>query len=129
VTNIQEARDVLAKWRDKSKPGPWTFTVDTYGSDFGDYRAAEIPDVAVSVWTENDGPVAPLDPADAALIVGTAGNPELLDAIDGILEAALESLELLILPDEYPDFIEYHNGQHAESIAAAIIAADERMNA
>ncbi|PYY59983.1 hypothetical protein DEJ17_06335 [Curtobacterium sp. MCSS17_011] len=50
------------------------------------------------------------------LIVGTAGNPELLDAIDGLLEAAER----------------YTPGTfrvRAERIAAAIIAADERMSA
>lgn len=48
---------------------------------------------------------------------GTAGNPELLDAIDGVLASEQEAQK----PHRAPN-------RHAERIAAAIIAADERMN-
>lgn len=120
MTDIQKARDVLAKWRKGTTPGPWAFTVDTYGSDFGDYQAAEVTNVAESVWTENDGPVAPLTPEDASLIVGTAGNPDLLDALDQLLEAAF--IHVIEHDEELIDPL-------VTTLAAAIIAAEKRMSA
>jgi hypothetical protein len=74
VTDIQQARDVLAKWRD-----------------------AEPLDIAM------------FGPLDEPLIVGTAGNPDLLDAIDGVLEAYIG------------------RGCTYHPLAAAIIAADKRV--
>lgn len=52
------------------------------------------------------------------LIDGTAGNPDLIDAIDGLLEHAVTQ------PDRYLDSAP---GGRSRRIAAAIIAADERM--
>lgn len=54
------------------------------------------------------------------IIDGTAGNPELLDAIDGLLELAAEWAKA--------DGIE-SVPRWMYRIAAAIIAADERMSA
>ncbi|KTR02102.1 hypothetical protein NS184_16810 [Curtobacterium luteum] len=53
--------------------------------------------------------------SDAHLIVGTAGNPDLLDAIDAFLERVTVNLR------------ENWAEMYARRIAAAIIAADERM--
>jgi hypothetical protein len=85
VSDIQQARDVLAKWRD-----------------------AEPLDIAM------------FGPLDEPLIVGTAGNPDLLDAIDAMLREASA------------DIAQYGNQPDGlwsghKRIAAAIIAADERM--
>lgn len=87
MTDIQKARDVLAKWREAANQGD--------------------PDAWVA------------DTNDAHLIVGTAGNPELLDAIDYLLEAATIHESRSNWSGAIP---------HAERIAAAILAADERMN-
>lgn len=96
---IQKARDVLAKWRAEATPGPLVY-------DRGDL---------ISQHPEHDGVAAYVSRNDARLIVGTAGNPELLDAIDEMLgDVSANPL--------YPS-------HHAERIAAGIIAADERMRA
>lgn len=90
---IQQARDLLAKWRDGTTPGPW--------EDYGGYIA--VPDYVVANGTGRDIP----------LIVATAGNPELLDAIDDLLlNAKWEARNAWV-----------------NRIAAAIIDADERMSA
>lgn len=86
---IQQARDVLAKWRATPQP-----------------RLAMVNVMAQALDTESD----------ARLIVGTAGNPDLLDAIDGLLELATDGGPAPATTRAYAGFI-----------AAAIIAADERM--
>lgn len=85
---IQQARDILKRWRD-------------------------------SPMAESLTKGRTLVP----LVDGTAGNPDLLDAIDGLLSFAQAAV---VGP----------NGGHfgsmvgqAHIIAAAIVAADERMNA
>jgi hypothetical protein len=88
-STIQDARDVLAKWREGTTPGQWQVNL--------------IWSLGM-VWD------------DAMLAVGTAGNPELLDAIDEGLR------QYGTLPDRsVPSFI--------KRIAAAIVAANERMSA
>jgi len=91
---IQDAREALAKWRDGSTPGPW--------EDYGGYVA--VPGYVIANGTERDIP----------LIVGTAGNPELLDVIDRMLQGEADA----DIPDPY-----------IFDLAAAILAADERMSA
>lgn len=83
MSDIQKAREVLAKWRDAARNGEWSIEADT----------------AESSWLGR----------------GTAGNPELLDAIDRTLDASASSTELSSF-DSW-----------GKRIAAAIIAADERM--
>lgn len=62
--------------------------------------------------------IATFGPLDEPLIVGTAGDPDLLDAIDMMLGVAI---------------IEAGKNMHfdhvAKRIATAILAADERMSA
>ena len=86
---IQDARDVLAKWRKAARDGEWTIESDT----------------AESSWLGR----------------GTAGNPELLDAIDGMLAHGQSAVT--------NPMNEFGVRDWAERIAAAIIAADERMSA
>lgn len=86
MTDIQRARDVLAKWR-------------ADGSEF-----------------KLQGGLVPL-------IAGLGGNPELLDALDGLL--AQEQRRRTSMHDN----MSHELSHHATRIAAAIIAADERMNA
>lgn len=113
--NIQQARDVLAKWRDRSTDGPWKYDSD-----------------AQEVWVESpanaDIIIADegLTVSDARLIVGTAGNPDLLDAIDGVLAKAQEELGWYTY-----EWVAISKGVGAGAllIADAIIAADEQMNA
>lgn len=96
MSDIQQARDVLTKWKE-GHVTPWQF--DTEGritDDLGYLRATS--------------------GADAALIVGTAGNPDLLDAIDELLADSKYFQFAALVP-------------YAERIAAAILAADERMSA
>lgn len=99
-TDIRRARDVIAKWRDSATPGQW--------EDYGAYIA--VPGYVVANGTARDVP----------LIVGTAGNPDLLDAIDKMLASADRSAPTT----EWGDHGLRIAGQR---IAAAIIAADERM--
>ena len=116
MTDIQRARDVLAKWRvNAPSPLPWAIendgqdniTVDANRNDLVILSSRE-----VASW-------AGLDDDDARLIVGTAGNPDLLDAIDAMLKNAQWHIDT------------YGSVEHpwATYIAAAIIAADERMSA
>lgn len=88
MSDIQKARDVLAKWREKSTPGQWQVNL--------------IWSLGM-VWD------------DAMLTVGTAGNPDLLDAIDRVLRLA------------YVEGGAFHDS--AAPIAAAIVAANGRMSA
>lgn len=103
-STIQQARNVLKKWRDKNDASPWYF------------------DGHETVWGGDDFSVATMTSfdSDAHLIVGTAGNPDILDAIDAMLAEAAADI------DQYgskPDGL--WNGH--KRIAAAIVAADERM--
>jgi hypothetical protein len=101
---IQDARDVLAKWRDNDVL-LWHY--DEHGTVLDSTGAA-----VVIGATEGD----------ARLIVGTAGNPELLDAIDTLLTA--------VVAYGYPaDPYERGVSEVARNIAAAILAANERMSA
>ncbi|PZE66921.1 hypothetical protein [Curtobacterium sp. MCBD17_021] len=109
---IQQARDVLGKWRKEAREGRWHFAYmvpssKNLGTIDGDMERAEFY-VASDVTSE-----------DARLVVGTAGNPDLLDAIDGLLAATAGGLA--------QGFKSYPGFTYAERIAAAIIAADERM--
>ena len=88
MSDIQKARDVLAKWREKASVGSWSV------------------DHVAELRAQRDG----------RLIVGTAGNPELWEALDEGLRQYGK------MPDRsIPTFI--------NRIAAAIVAADERMSA
>jgi hypothetical protein len=119
VTDIQQARDVLAKWREEvSVPEPWTIWHDlnhqgftTIGDDASYREVVEIGE------TDESNPTAHVYVAeDARLIVGTAGNPDLLDAIDDVLVSAIAW-----------DISGMHRPAALDDLAAAIIAADERM--
>lgn len=82
MTDIQQARDVLAKWREQAD-------------------SAAI--IAARNYTSDTG---------ARLVVGTAGNPELWDAID-------EEFALFAISEHPPRLL--------SRIATAIVAADDRM--
>jgi len=107
VNDIQKARDVLAKWREDASPGPWALDDETGAIDARG-------DSIVGLASRENASSAYLYPGDDALIVGTAGNPELLDAIELILVETLQDDEQLV---------------SGLMLAAAIIAADERMSA
>ncbi|MDT0211226.1 hypothetical protein [Curtobacterium sp. BRD11] len=123
---IQQARDVLAKWRERATEGPWTVVDGEYSDDAGTYDGSQIEAehemVAMDHQDLDCGPVAPLGHADARLIVGTAGNPDLLDAIDGMLAiAAADIAEYGVKPPGLWNDV--------ARVAAAIVAADGRMGA
>jgi hypothetical protein len=106
MIDIQQARDVLARWLGNVPTGRWEVTADGY---------VVLPTAPIThfINVASHEEVAPL-------IVGTAGNPDLLDALDYLLRhhgivqtgsnVTLSTTGLLI-----------------ERIAAAIIAADDRM--
>lgn len=99
MTDIHRARDVLQRWRDDSDgSSPGTWRVDATASIFPTVRDQNRGEVAESLLSE-----------DARLIVGTAGNPDLLDAVDVVL--CQGTFEI------------------ANRFAAAILSADERMRA
>jgi hypothetical protein len=110
MTDIQQARDVLAKWRDEANAkSAWVFEKGHSGGMYGAWVYANesgSDTIADDIWPDGN----------ARLIVGTAGNPELLDAIDAILRSYER------IPDQ-------HRPGAVNSIAAAILADDERMNA
>lgn len=113
TNDIQQARDVLAKWREDASPGPWARDEETGAIDARG-------DSIVGLASRENASSAYLYPGDDALIVGTAGNPDLLDAIDKLLEQAfihvIEHDEELINP-------------LVTALAVAIIGAAERMSA
>jgi len=116
---IQQARDVLAKWRKESTAGPWRVSTYGHGGQFIDVvqPVENQPDFDPDRFDNMDTDIASIKESagDARLIVGTAGNPDLLDALDG----------LLITAERY----DTGNGLRiwSDRIAAAIIAANERM--
>lgn len=101
---IQQARDVLAKWRSRFNQNAWYETEDIVGE--------------TCIADPEGGYIArDLASTDARLIVGTAGNPDLLDALDKMLEM-------------WADWARHgyvYVPEYVERIAAAIITADERM--
>jgi hypothetical protein len=109
---IQDARDVLAKWRDESdsKHRAWHYA-DLGGPTWTIWAAGLDPEDSSVLHADSGG--------DARLAVGTAGNPELLDAIDAQLAYAQT-----VLPNPFPEIVVW-----SERIAAAIVAANERMSA
>lgn len=100
MSDIQKARDVLAKWGEAADKEAFEALLDADQDPEAGYWDYAKP---------NPG---------AHLIFGTAGNPDLLDAIDVMLGVAI---------------IEAGKNMHfdhvAERIAAAILSADERMSA
>lgn len=116
MNDIQRARDVLAKWRNEvQSPLPWR--IEGQGNEERDVVDAT-GDSVVSLWSREEASSAHLYDGDDRLIVGTAGNPDLLDALDRMLERAAGQHER-----------GYQGGWNDEMshIAAAIIASDERM--
>jgi hypothetical protein len=112
---IQQARDVLAKWRKEAREGRWHFAYmvpssKNLGTIDGDMECAEFY-VASDVTSE-----------DARLIVGTAGNPDLLDAWDGML--GIFENEPKTAPLLWPEL-----WVEVQRIVAAIIGANERISA
>lgn len=112
MTDIQKARDVLAKWRKQAPVGPWRVTEQGFADQRG-HEHIQAPYYDLKI-----------DPMVAALIVGTAGNPDLLDAIDALLAEALTVA--MVEPVTVATLVVQNI---AATIAAAIIAADERMSA
>lgn len=121
MNDIQKAREVLATWRERATEGQWSLIDGVYSQEGMTYDGSQIEAehemVAMDHQDLDCGPVAPLGYSDARLIVLTAGNPDLLDAIDGLLAEA--SFDARIVSERLL--------AHAQLIAAAIIAADERM--
>lgn len=119
---VQQARDALAKWRKnpESRSAWERFDAAGLGEDIASGDRGYLGSFD--------------DPTDVSLIVGTAGNPELLDAIDGLLADAQEHLADLEATGSgaLASLMNITGGgrhHYALRIAAEIIAADERMNA
>lgn len=115
---IQDARNVLARVRAASTPRPWVTDVSYAAHPVGAFMSAN---VVVHDWDVATFGGADLAPdrgqeerarADRALYLLTT-DPELLDAIDGMLA----------------DFAWQVPLRSVERIAAAVVAANERMSA
>jgi hypothetical protein len=115
VNDIQKARDVLAKWRTAATQGTWEARLPE--RPYPEYADIYSGEEVVAYNADCDGA---MDAVDARLIVGTAGNPDLLDAIDGVLAQAQHQVEDVV---DNPDEV-----AHARRIATAILAAEERMS-
>lgn len=109
---IQRARDVLAKWRGHALHGNWSPVPLLSNNAVYTFDAV---DESSAYAANSDDEVA------MCLIIGTAGNPDLLDALDQLLESAE-----LVEQDHRAGWAAVIWGK-AEPIAAAIIAAEERM--
>ena len=121
---IQQARDVLATWREEATAGQRIVDLDR-GESFG---SVDTPDV----YGEGNAdsvvlPAGTVGEHDIPLIVGTAGNPELLDAIDAVLEAGCLRFGD-VTSSSFTGGYRRSSSDTAERLAAAIIAADERMS-
>ena len=120
---IQQARDTLAKWRKEATAAPWRVDVFGHGGAFVQIvQPAEFqPGYDPNRFDNMDLDIANIEQTagDARLIVGTAGNPDLLDAIDGLFEHCIR----------FPAWAGGHMRTYTERIATAIVAADERMSA
>jgi hypothetical protein len=103
---LQQARDVLDEWRAGATGDRWVPRLTDAVKE--SMRPGERV-VAFGGYTDGD----------ARLIVGTSGNPELLDEIDGLLAHAIR--------ESYFELTLY--GRLATRIATAIVAAEKRMNA
>lgn len=130
MTDIQRARDVLAKWRTAttkplSNAYPWTIQHEQAGrANWSDVIVDRDGDWLFD-YTDPDDELelahkGSADPDVVRLIVGTAGNPDLLDALDALLVASAEFV------GRFPEGAATFSGP-AWDLAAAIIAADERM--
>lgn len=109
--DIQRARDVLAKWRkEATSKGQWAHD-DLGGMSWTVWATGSDPHDADVIHADSG--------TDAALIVGTAGNPDLLEAIDALLAEALRVQEGWPTAPRVKDTL---------PLAAAIIAADDRMS-
>ena len=119
-STLQRAREVLATWRERATEGPWKVIDGVYSDDDGEYDASQIEGehemVAMDHQDLDCGAVPSIGYADARLIVGTAGNTDLLDELDAMFRDSIEDAER-------------GNGRssRAERLAAHIIAADEQM--
>lgn len=119
---IRHARAALAKWRTNRFNSRWEVDKNLpFSADLVGFFDPAQKEYAVK-FDDDRQP----DGAVADLIVGTAGNPELLDAIDAQLAFAAEY-------DERPEEGRSGTGDlwmtFAERTAAAIVTADERMSA
>ncbi len=108
-SNITKAREVLARWRTDVTKGTWGL--------LWDWSTFTSPESAEEKGYVGDT----VRPHDARLIVGIAGNPDLLDAIDTLLSYG-ETDDLT----QWGSHSDYHT---AALLAKAIVAADERMSA
>lgn len=117
MSEIQQAREVFATWRQSTSPGPWT----------------------PQVW-DSDGE-AELCAADGGLILGAlaADYPSTMSGPDARLAAGMTDPALLDAIDEILDRGTYEeedsttNGgfvrRRAQRLATAILAANERISA
>lgn len=110
MSKLSEARDVLKKWRKDAAKGEWDLSWE-----WSTFTSQQVP--------RDNGYIGDTDqPDDARLIVGTAGNPALWDALDGLMLAASRYPGL-----QWVDGDAYLFLQHAEAVADSILAADKRM--
>ncbi|MEK6343922.1 MAG: hypothetical protein V4737_08790 [Curtobacterium sp.] len=113
---IQRARDVLKRVRDASTPHPWGTDVSYAEHPIGAFMSAN---VVVNDWDVASFGGADLAPGegreDRARVLLTS-DPDLLDAIDGLLRS-------------YETLPERSTPTYLLRLAAAILSAEERMNA
>jgi hypothetical protein len=111
-TNIQQARDVLAK-RDRSE---WAVS---YDEDFDNWEVVEVRRQFEGGFVHGRTIAVFERYEDAQRVALTTGNPDLLDTIDGLLAHGQFATT--------NPMNEFGVRDWAERIAAAIITANDRM--
>jgi len=125
---IQQARAVLARVRAASTPRPWATDVSYAAHPVGTFMSANVVVHDWDVATFGGADLAPAAGqeerarADRALYLLTT-DPELLDALDAVLVAAEFNMQQDVLGFTHATVA------RAVDVAAAIVAADERMSA
>lgn len=106
----EQARDIFQRWCADATKGPWKVENEN------------IPDVIETAYDARESPFSPIGEADARLVAGIVGSPEIRTAI-------LEMLDDPVLDSEPGNPMttwERRYRDHARTIATVIVRFDEQ---
>lgn len=113
ATKLREAAEAATE-------GPWVVTVDTYGSDVGNYEAASIDRVAGETYCAEEGYSAPFSVEDATYIA--LANPVFGLAVADWLE---HDARLFEEADRVKYYVSTRRRENALAVARSIVGGDE----